>query len=142
MSSKKIYSCLPNVSVQELRLSQDNLNTKRMLSLMVARPGQAGRMPLYLHTVMRVLRELRIRQQLQGGGFNYQEFKNAMRDERLTTEQSLPLQQRLDTLESFMVEQDTNARRPTNKARKSIEAHGSIDWKPVVSSSALLFWPN
>ncbi|KAH6892950.1 hypothetical protein B0T10DRAFT_591751 [Thelonectria olida] len=58
---KAIYSCLPNVSVQELRLSQDNLNTKRMLNLMVASPGQTGRMPLYLHTVVRVLRELRIR---------------------------------------------------------------------------------
>ncbi|KAH6977688.1 hypothetical protein EDB80DRAFT_626386, partial [Ilyonectria destructans] len=134
---KKIYSCFPNVSIQELRFCQDNLNTKRMLNLMVASPGQTGRMPLYLHTVMRVLRELRINQQRQGGVFNYQEFKNAMEAETLTKEQSVPLQQRLETLESFMVKQDTNVGGPANKkgenkwAGHSVEAQGSVDWKPV-----------
>ncbi|KAH7111372.1 hypothetical protein EDB81DRAFT_671448 [Dactylonectria macrodidyma] len=134
---KKVYSCLPNVLIQELRFCQDSLNTKRMLNLMVASPGQTGRMPLYLHTVMRVLRELRINQQRQGGVFNYQEFKNAMEAEPLTKEQSVPLQQRLETLESFMVKQDTNVGGPANKngknkwASHSVEAHEIVDWKPV-----------
>ncbi|EMT67677.1 hypothetical protein FOC4_g10005784 [Fusarium odoratissimum] len=107
-----IYACLPNVTVQELRFSQDDLNTKRMLNLMVASPGQGEKMPLYLHTVMRILRELRIKQQQRGGGFNYQEFKNAMKAANLTKQQSAPLHQRLETLESFMVKQDAPAEGP------------------------------
>ncbi|KAG7428134.1 hypothetical protein Forpi1262_v010345 [Fusarium oxysporum f. sp. raphani] len=109
---KNIYACLPNVTVQELRFSQDDLNTKRMLNLMVAGPGQGEKMPLYLHTVMRILRELRIKQQQRGGGFNYQEFKNAMKAANLTKQQSAPLHQRLETLESFMVKQDAPAEGP------------------------------
>ncbi|KAF4454844.1 hypothetical protein F53441_2714 [Fusarium austroafricanum] len=132
---KKVYASLPNVSVHELRFSQDNLNTKRMLNLMVASSGQNGKMPLYLHTVMPVLRELRIKQQQRGGGFDYKEFKGAMKDEPLTKEQSAPLQQRLDTLESFMVKQDTDAggsgsRKGKEKSR--LRSKGSIDWTPVL----------
>ncbi|PHH53299.1 hypothetical protein CFIMG_002051RA [Ceratocystis fimbriata CBS 114723] len=132
---KKIYASLPKVSVQELRFSQDNLNTKRMLNLMVASSG--GRMPLYLHTVMRILRELRISQQQRGGAFNYQEFKNAIKAQPFTKEQSAPLQQRLETLESFMVKQDT--RKPymtrryetANSTFHSVKDQGAIDWTSV-----------
>ncbi|KAF4332190.1 hypothetical protein FBEOM_14011 [Fusarium beomiforme] len=133
----KIYSSLPNVSVQELRLSQDDLNTKRMLNLMVANPGQGAKMPLYLHTVMRVLRELRIKQQERGGGFDYQEFKNAMEAEPLTKEQLVPLQQRLNTLESFMVKHDRVC--ATKACKKEAEdftsnsatSQEAIDWTPA-----------
>ncbi|KAH6872055.1 hypothetical protein B0T10DRAFT_522595 [Thelonectria olida] len=133
---KKIYSCLPNVSVQELRFSQDNLNTKRMLNLMAAHPGQGGRMPLYLHTVMRVLRELRIHQQRQGVGFDYQAFRKALEAETLTEAQSVPLYQRLETLESFMVKQNANTPGPVKQKRKmnassSVEHHKGADWTPV-----------
>ncbi|KAL1898083.1 hypothetical protein Cpir12675_002031 [Ceratocystis pirilliformis] len=134
---KKIYASLPKVSVQELRFSQSNLNTNRMLNLMAASSG--GRMPLYLHTIMRILRELRINQQQQGGSFNYQEFKSAIKAEPLTKEQSAPLQQRLETLESFMVKQDeckkwmTRNDKPENSTFHSVkgQGQGGIDWKPV-----------
>ncbi|KAL2886709.1 hypothetical protein HOO65_060539 [Ceratocystis lukuohia] len=135
---KKIYASLPKVSVQELRFSQDNLNTKRMLNLMVASSG--GRMPLYLHTVMRILRELRISQQQRGGAFNYQEFKDAIKAQPLTKEQSAPLQQRLETLESFMVKQDTRKTYMTRKYETanstfhSVKDQGAIDWTSVACS--------
>ncbi|EXK86527.1 hypothetical protein FOQG_09795 [Fusarium oxysporum f. sp. raphani 54005] len=131
---KNIYACLPNVTVQELRFSQDDLNTKRMLNLMVAGPGQGEKMPLYLHTVMRILRELRIKQQQRGGGFNYQEFKNAMKAANLTKQQSAPLHQRLETLESFMVKQDAPAEGPKGKKGKgkaALKNQGKVDWTPV-----------
>ncbi|KAF6524911.1 hypothetical protein HZS61_010706 [Fusarium oxysporum f. sp. conglutinans] len=131
---KNIYACLPNVTVQELRFSQDDLNTKRMLNLMVASPGQGDKMPLYLHTVMRILRELRIKQQQRGGGFNYQEFKNAMKAANLSKQQSAPLHQRLETLESFMVKQDAPAEGPKGKKGKgkaALKNQGKVDWTPV-----------
>ncbi|EWZ31212.1 hypothetical protein FOCG_08328 [Fusarium oxysporum f. sp. radicis-lycopersici 26381] len=131
---KNIYACLPNVTVQELRFSQDDLNTKRMLNLMVASPGQGEKMPLYLHTVTRILRELRIKQQQRGGGFNYQEFKNAMKAANLTKQQSAPLHQRLETLESFMVKQDAPAEGPKSKKGEGKAApknQGKVDWTHV-----------
>ncbi|KAJ4154374.1 hypothetical protein NW765_015128 [Fusarium oxysporum] len=103
---KNIYACLPNVTVQELRFSQDDLNTKRMLNLM----------------------------QQRGGGFNYQEFKNAMRAANLTKQQSAPLHQRLETLESFMVKQDAPAEGPKSKKGEGKAApknQGKVDWTPV-----------
>jgi hypothetical protein len=113
-----------------------------MLNLMVASPGQGGKMPLYLHTAMRILRELRIKQQQRGGGFDYQEFKNAMKAEKLTKEQSGPLRQRLETLESFMVKQNAPTEGPENKKGKGKAApmnQDRIDWTPVVCQTAILF---
>ncbi|KAI8654426.1 C2H2-type domain-containing protein [Fusarium sp. Ph1] len=100
---KRIYRELPNVSVHELRLCDSDLNTRRMMDLMAVSPGQNGQIPLYLHVVQRVLRDLRIRQQQVGGTFDYNGFKTTLHNEALTSSQCGPLQQRLDTLESFMV---------------------------------------
>jgi len=113
-----------------------------MLNLMVASPGQGDKMPLYLHTVMRILRELRIKQQQRGGGFNYQEFKNAMKAANLTKQQSAPLHQRLETLESFMVKQDAPAEGPKGKKGKgkaALKNQGKVDWTPVVCEIAIFY---
>ena len=61
--------------------------------------------PLYIHTVYRILREMRVEQQSMGSQFNYREFKRQMMDSGLSPAQLGPLQQRLDTLESFMPKQ-------------------------------------
>ncbi|XHG06018.1 hypothetical protein AWENTII_009229 [Aspergillus wentii] len=90
-----------NISVTPLQIDQRYLNTKRMMDLMAV--GQDdGPMPLYMHTVQRVLREMRIVQQRTQTGFDYQEFKRRMRSSNLTPAQLEPLSQRLATLESFM----------------------------------------
>ncbi|OIW32851.1 hypothetical protein CONLIGDRAFT_695036 [Coniochaeta ligniaria NRRL 30616] len=96
---KRIYGKLPNVSVEELLIDHSDLNTKRMLDLMAVGTGE---MPLYLHVVKRVLRDMRVEQQHSGTPFIYADFKTRMMGESLTVAQSAPLQQRLDTLESFM----------------------------------------
>ncbi|PNY26794.1 Uncharacterized protein TCAP_03275 [Tolypocladium capitatum] len=132
---QRIYSKLPNVRVEALQFDEADLNTRRMMDLMAVSSVQGG-MPLYLHVVTRILRELRISQQENGGTFNYDAFKRALALEDLSPGQKGPLQQRLETLESFMVEEqvpngDLLAKKMLAKKKKF---KGSIrrgnDWKP------------
>jgi hypothetical protein len=78
-----------------------------MLDLMAVSTG--GNLPLYLHVVQRILRDLRIEQQRTGSRFNYAAFKKMLHAENLTEMQLAPLKQRLETLESFMVEAQAKA---------------------------------
>ncbi|KAK6224216.1 hypothetical protein QIS74_03399 [Colletotrichum tabaci] len=94
-----IYGRIPGVKVEPLMLSDRDLNTRRMLDLMAV--GEGG-MPLYLHVVTRILRDMRIDQQSTGSGFSYTTFKKHLDVADLTPAQRGPLSQRLDTLESFM----------------------------------------
>lgn len=89
------------VTVEPLRIREQDLNTKRMVDLMAVKVG--GTMPLYMHVVNRILRELRIHQQKTPGvQFNYRAFRSMLDREELTDHQRVPLDQRLDNLESFM----------------------------------------
>ncbi|PWY93089.1 hypothetical protein BO94DRAFT_615903 [Aspergillus sclerotioniger CBS 115572] len=90
-----------NIPIEPLHIDQQHLTTKRMMDLMAVSQTD-GEMPLYMHTVKRILREMRIRQQETKTGFNYNEFKKQVLGSGLTPAQVAPLQQRLDTLESFM----------------------------------------
>ena len=97
-----------------LRIDQSDLNTKRMMDLMAVNPGD-GPIPLYLHTVSRILRDMRVRQQTTGNAFSYGEFKRQLLSEALTPAQLVPLNQRLDTLESFMSSVQTGTPRKKGK---------------------------
>ncbi|KAG6022427.1 hypothetical protein E4U41_002264 [Claviceps citrina] len=105
---KSTYRHLKNVHVQELRLSQRSLNTRRMMDLMAVSSTEGGALPLYFHVVTRILKEMRIKQQEQrsagggGGHFDYQAFKQALALETMTPGQLAPLTQRLETMESFL----------------------------------------
>lgn len=102
---KKIYSRLPNVVVSEFRIHESQLNTKRMLDLMAMGSVAGDSWPLYMHTVTRILRDMRLEQQALGeDGFSYADFKRRLIEESLVGSQLGPLQQRLDALESFMVQ--------------------------------------
>ncbi|KAI6778279.1 uncharacterized protein J7T54_004186 [Emericellopsis cladophorae] len=105
---KRIYAKLPNVTIEVLRINQEHLNTKRMLDLMAVSSVQ-GTLPLYLHVVIRILRDLRVAQQQKGSGFNYAKFKRDLDEQSLTDAQLAPLKQRLNTLESFMVSDQARA---------------------------------
>ncbi|OGM44506.1 hypothetical protein ABOM_006771 [Aspergillus bombycis] len=114
-----------NIPVDPLQLDQNHLNTKRMMDLMAI--GQKdGQIPLYIHTVKRILRELRIVQQEAGTPFNYQEFKQRVLSSKLTRDQLGPLKQRLDTLESFMPREQVNI----STSNQTNVAKGSM-WDPV-----------
>lgn len=94
-----------------------------MLDLMVV---GSGAMPLYLHVVQRVLRDLRIEQQQTRSAFNYRLFRSRMENEDLRPDQRAPLQQRLETLESFMAKEHTLGY-PQGKAQRA-----GTDWTPKV----------
>lgn len=115
-----------NVEIEPLLIDQSDLNTKRMLDLMAAGQND-GPMPLYLHTVNRILREMRIEQQKNGGPFKYLMFRKKVLGAALTPSQLGPLKQRLDTLESFMPKSqvaETKQQVPTGKSGN--------DWTPKV----------
>ncbi|RAH70357.1 uncharacterized protein BO66DRAFT_451249 [Aspergillus aculeatinus CBS 121060] len=113
-----------DIEVAALQIDQSNLNTQRMLDLMAV--GQeSGPIPLYMHTVQRILRELRIVQQATNVEFNYQEFRRRVMSSGLTPPQLEPLKQRLDTLESFMPQ--TPSRNAWLAPQRM--SRGS-DWKP------------
>ncbi|KAI1204319.1 uncharacterized protein F4807DRAFT_447666 [Annulohypoxylon truncatum] len=131
---KDTYSCLKNVRVEELRLKESYLNTKRMLELMAFGDGHQ---PLYMHVIQRILRDMRIAQQQTRSGFKYNDFVRALQDEKLMPDQMRPLQQRLDTLESFMVPEqigpgaqmfpaNSKAQKRANKKATS----GGTNWTP------------
>ncbi|RAO74257.1 uncharacterized protein BHQ10_010269 [Talaromyces amestolkiae] len=93
-----------NIEVEPLQIDQSSLNTKRMLDLMAV--GQEkGPIPLYVHTVLRILREMRLLQQEDGSRFDYHMFKKKILAADLLPSQLDPLMQRLETLESFMPRQ-------------------------------------
>lgn len=80
-----------------------------MLDLMAVSRDD-GPMPLYLRTVHRILREMRIAQQNIGSLFDYCEFRRQVADTTMSPGQLGPLTQRLDILERFMLPSQISTR--------------------------------
>lgn len=123
---RKSYSQLPNVTIEELRIDEKELNTKRMMDLMAVSTN--GNIPLYLHVVNRILRDLRLEQQKTSSTFNYKAFRRMLDAEDLTIAQRVPLTQRLDTLESFMVKEQTGP--SSKKSKQLLTLSKGNDWTP------------
>lgn len=121
---RRTYAGLPNVAIEPLSIREQDLTTKRMMDLMAVKKGET--MPLYMHVVNRILRELRLKQQQTGGSFDYRAFKAMLAQEDLTDSQRVPLAQRLETLESFMAPPQESA---THKKKK--KAAGAVVAKPT-----------
>lgn len=102
-----------------------------MMDLMAVNQDD-GPIPLYLHTVTRILRDMRVKQQTTGDAFSYGEFKSQLLSENLTPAQLVPLNQRLDTLESFMSLLQTEM--PRRKGKKAVNKSGT-DWTSEVYGS-------
>jgi hypothetical protein len=71
---------------------------------------------------------MRMKQQETGGAFNYVHFKQLVDAAGLSPFQTGPLQQRLDTLESFMPKEQTSADQPKKKKQQF-----GNDWTPKVT---------
>ncbi|KAH8812659.1 hypothetical protein F5884DRAFT_820471 [Xylogone sp. PMI_703] len=129
---QKAYKSL-NVQIEPLRINQSDLNTKRMMDLMAINVEE-GPVPLYMHTVKRILREMRVEQQQNGGGFSYITFKSRVLNAQLTPGQLAPLIQRLDTLESFMPKEQTEGMGSDQvgqkKKKEKKESNRSNHWSP------------
>ncbi|KAF9892011.1 hypothetical protein FE257_002975 [Aspergillus nanangensis] len=126
---KRSYSRL-NIPVDPLQIDESDLNTKRMMDLMVVGQNE-GPIPLYMHTVQRILREMRIAQQQAGSTFDYKEFKQKVLGANLTPGQLEPLKQRLETLESFMPQTQTAMPWLRKGQRKESQQTGGSKWDPV-----------
>lgn len=100
-----------------------------MLDLMAVGQGD-GSMPLYMHTVKRILRDMRLLQQTTGMGFDYPEFKRKVSLAGLTPGQLEPLKQRLDTLESFMPQGQVSV-----PLKKNDGLQAGSEWESVVRST-------
>lgn len=87
---------------------------------------EGDNMPLYLHVVSRILRDLRLEQQKTRSSFQYSAFKRMIEDEDLSAGQRAPLLQRLDTLESFMVQEQVQ---PSFHSRYLVTVSGN-SWAP------------
>ncbi|TVY44545.1 hypothetical protein LOCC1_G003349 [Lachnellula occidentalis] len=100
---KATYDKIPgkNVVVEPLRISASHLDTKRMFALMALKQGD-GPMPLYANTITRILGDMRMETEENGGPFVYQAFKDQVGLAGLSPDQNRPLQQRFQNLESFM----------------------------------------
>ena len=86
--------------VEPLILDQKYLNVGRLMTLMAAGNSE-GSMPLYMHSVLQVLREMAMESQ-STPGIVYPEFKNRILRKPLTPAQLAPLLLRMDLLESFI----------------------------------------
>ncbi|KAF2670630.1 hypothetical protein BT63DRAFT_371636 [Microthyrium microscopicum] len=87
------------LTVEPLYLLPRHLNTERIKRLMAV--GKSSEMPLYMHVIVRILRDMA----LACGGqavFSWAQFRDAVRRERLTAGQNGPLNLRMDLIESFM----------------------------------------
>ncbi|CAJ2510318.1 Uu.00g050210.m01.CDS01 [Anthostomella pinea] len=115
------YSTFDNVKVEELRLNESDLNTKRMLDLMAF--GDKNQ-PLYLQVILRILRDMRIAQQKTRSTFKYDDFVQKIKREALAPDQMRPLNQRLDTLESFIAPRQGRLEACTSNTT-------GTDWTPI-----------
>ena len=91
-----MYSQIPGVRVQALRLRSRDLTISNMLTLMSV--DSSTNPPLYMSQVTRVLREMAT----LGGEFEYIDFINRLAQVDLNLGQRRMLDQRLELLESFL----------------------------------------
>ncbi|KAF1965166.1 hypothetical protein BU23DRAFT_561342 [Bimuria novae-zelandiae CBS 107.79] len=96
------------ITVKQLYILPKYLDTERMKTLMAV--GKDDEMPLYMQTILMILREMAI--ESQGlGTFDYTAFKDKLSDTRFARGQDGPMKLRLDLLESFMKRSDNFSRK-------------------------------
>lgn len=129
MWTKRTYSRL-NLEVQPLQLKDSDLNTKRMLDLTVNREDAS--ILLYIHIIHRILREMRMDQQLSGEYFDYNKFKARIDNADLAPAQLAPLHQRLSVLQIFM----SRSVSIKKKMKRGLEIGKATSW----ASEVILPW--
>lgn len=125
----KLYGNLKDLSpgctvvVEPLILKQEYLNVERVMAFMAATHNGEG-LPLYMHSVLRVLREMALEPNAKPG-IDYQDFCARVDMLGFSPGQKMPLGLRLDLLEEFIeapTPKITLKQRPRKKGN---------DWEPV-----------
>lgn len=96
-----------------------------------------GPTPLYLQSVHRILREMRMEQQDLGTTFSYATFKKKLRSLDFSLAQLVPLNQRIDTLEGFMPEAQTQPVVHTKKSKHPVKVEPENVWALKVCNMIL-----
>jgi len=112
---KKVYGCLgPNVEVKPLYFSESELDAPAFLSLMAV--NSSDNAPLYMQTVLSILREL-------GDDYTYSAFITKLEESKksMNPAQKAGLKQRLDLLQTFT--------RPADKFTSSYKARNTTAMK-------------
>lgn len=89
------------IKVHPLFLKQQHMNTERLMRLMAFDMSE-GSVPLYIETIIRILKEMAFDAAEAGTGFDYPKFLKELDAQALTREQKGPLNLRLDLLDSFL----------------------------------------
>lgn len=110
------------MTIEPLQINQSDLSTNRMMELMAVNQEDC-QLPLYLHAIKRILREMRIEQQDTNGSFKYAKFKETVMNYPMSQGQQGPLNQRLDTLESFMPKSQTDLK-ANGKKKTTVKGTG------------------
>ncbi|KAF7314608.1 p-loop containing nucleoside triphosphate hydrolase protein [Mycena kentingensis (nom. inval.)] len=91
---KKAYAGMPHVWVEPLYLPEAALTVNVMLAIMGCE--QLGAMPLYMHTVLNIIRAIGV------DHFTYREFKRRLDREQLDGKQKAMIKLRLDLLDGLV----------------------------------------
>ncbi|KAJ5727247.1 hypothetical protein N7493_005067 [Penicillium malachiteum] len=113
MAMKEVYLNMPGISgntkltVEPMYLPKKDLNIGMMKTLM----GMNDKMsqPLYMDVVMKILRDMAIANQGRTT-FDYQLFRKLIDQQEWTKGQEVPLQMRLNVLDSFLEKKTTGKR--------------------------------
>lgn len=110
------------VVVEPLILKQEYLNVERLMTFMATDSGEGG-LPLYMHSVLRILREMAVEPDAKPG-IDYWTFRNRVEKLDLSLGQKIPLSLRLDLLQEF-IEEPKSTMGSNRKERKG------NNWEPV-----------
>ncbi len=115
---KLTHGC--RVTVEPLILKQEYLNVERLKTFMAT---DSGGLPLYMHSVLSVLREMAMDPSAKPG-INYKSFRGKVEKLDLSVAQKVPLALRLDMLEEFI--EDTGKGKTPKKGNDWAPSRGSL----------------
>ncbi|KAH7094198.1 hypothetical protein BKA62DRAFT_644786 [Auriculariales sp. MPI-PUGE-AT-0066] len=112
VNRRQAYANLSNVNVQPLLLSEADITVQRLLTLMGWSDDAADKLPLYMHTILQIVREM------GPEGFSYTRFKRRIEAEKFDATQRMMLSHRLRLLDGFV--------KPTSRPIRSYFAPGEM----------------
>lgn len=120
------------VVVEPLILKQEYLNVERLKTFMATDSGEG--LPLYMHSVLRVLREMASEPNAKPG-IDYHDFRTRVEGLDLSIAQKMPLRLRLDLLQEFIEEEH---QQQNGISRKKKQKKKGNDWDPVPGQLTIL----